>query len=278
MDYLEDKVKSYEALIDSIKNQSFWIYGYGGVAKRFFRCIKCMGAGENLRGFMVSHVGNGDKRTDILGEYPVISVEVGEREALILIAVDVFNIREIYSTLINLKYKNFFWIYFNLYDLEFGLPVQKNVLLDVDWLFRSSYWADWIATCYLVIEDVFSKREDNRDIYIKFSSIWLDNKTAIKDWERFSEKMLKCVGQGYKKDYNIKISKDKYIVIDGAHRVAIAKYYGIDEISADIYNVTKHDFNAFRPGIKNWDFSYKPWEKFLTGSELKRISNVFNRT
>lgn len=57
---------------------------------------------------------------------------------------------------------------------------------------------------------------------------------AKKRWKRFQKWIEQCLENGYQQDYSIKVNED-YHLIDGAHRLVLAKYFHADTIFADIY-------------------------------------------
>ena len=199
---IEDKFDEIdvEKFIHLIRSESFYVYGIGKVAERFVRFLEREKLLTHIMGFIVSLP---QSQMDPFHGRKVYSIQEVDCNSLILIATDVTSKDEIEENLNVLKFKKYIWIYWMLYDLFLGPPVRFDALVVVNKVFKESIQANWIAACYCL--------------------------------KRFWERIAECAIRGFQQDYNIKINKEHTLVLDGAHRIALASFFQINQLRADIY-------------------------------------------
>ena len=273
-------VDEYETIMKILKEETFWIYGCGRIATKFYQLLLQMNALSHLKGFIVTH----PESSSFWGK-PVIAAKAAPQNDWIFVAVNVTNICEINSTLDKFHLKKHLWIYFHLFDLIYGMPIQYDVSLATKDLFRSSIAANWMAVCYLAIESHILNNSIGKNLYLK----WFDRENtpdiksyskdmAYKDWKRFVTWAEECAQHGFTQEFNIKMAQDYKRVMDGSHRVAMAQYFGVDTIKADIYECDEQkDKLFFGPqGYINVAEEHFVQQRY-TKRELQIIKDVFDR-
>lgn len=274
---IEDKSDEidFEKFIHLIRSESFYVYGIGKVAERFVRYLEREKLLTHIMGFIVSLP---QSKMEPFHGRKVYSIQEVDCNSLILIATDVTSKDEIEEILNVLRFKKYIWIYWMLYDLFLGPPVRFDALVMVNKVFKGSIQANWIATCYCVIEDYFGKNNYGRDLYVSFAKMFFSEAAARKDLKRFWERIAECAIRGFQQDYNIKINKEHTLVLDGAHRIALASFFQINQLRADIYecNTQKYqDLYGVDGFVSRSDDNIL--SSYLTYKEFQLIKKVFDR-
>lgn len=259
-----------------IQNKSFWVYGCGLHATKFYNVLKKNNTLGNLKGFILTR---NIYDNDLFFGKPVISVDKAPKNEWIFIAANIVNSMEIYDILQKFHFKKVKPIYWSLFNLIYGLPVKENKKFSAKELFLQSEAANFCAICYLVIEGYFLKNNIGNDLYVKFLTyVNVDFDVAKKDCERFLSRISKCEKNGFSQEYNIKIEKNEKRIIDGNHRIALAQYFGIDSLCADIYDCDdEKDFIFFGEGGYINYSALNFIRKIFSFDEVAIIENVFNR-
>ena len=262
--------KEYNKIISIIRDNSFWIYGYGRLAKRFYRQVVRYGFIDNLSGFIVTDLSS---VKEYFSEKPVVSLNMVEKRNWIVIATDITSAEEITHNLTKQGYHNHCTVKFSMLDLEAGPPVESEKVFSAKEFFTNNSNSIWIRAIFLAATRYVSQGINGKDIYIKLVSAWLDCGTAEKDYHRFMHTVELCEKDGYIQDYPIQILKDLY-VWDGSHRIVLAQCFGNGEISADVYDINRNELEkiSFRRILDLND--EKVLLNFLTEAEIEVLKSV----
>ena len=98
-------------------------------------------------------------------------------------------------------------------------------------------WKDYrLAIRALVIDQYYGKNDLGYDIYVKTQSFHCEENTAKKRLNSFIRLIESWDKQGFDNTSRPKVSKD-YEVLDGAHRITLARYHQMKTISCDVYEI-----------------------------------------
>lgn len=219
-----------------LKNQEIVIYGAGHVANKFYNSLQRLDLDKNVKCFVVS-----SKREDQdeFNGHKIISVdELQKGEACVCIAVHEVLKGEIEVLLERKGIHNHIWIHPYLPELRFGVPLKAGALVPVSQIVHAC--KDYrLAIRQLTIENYFHLNESGDDIYIKAQQIWCDRDTAEKRLIKFKELIGSFNDGGYNPNADpkepIMIDTD-YRIMEGAHRISCARYFGIESVACNIYD------------------------------------------
>ena len=179
---------------------------------------------------------------------PICSIADVDKNNLVFIAAHDEVAKEMQNIVIKQGIKHSISVYHYLFDIELGEPLKRNVKVGVDELFASLKHGYMPAVYYLTLNDYSHGNVYNGSLYKKMCMGFMTEDTAEKRWERFKKAIDKYLKDGFEQDYNIKICKD-YSLIDGLHRLIFAKYFGVDELKADIYDCDGDFYSNSNPGM-----------------------------
>ena len=246
-----DDCMSPDKLLEQIAQRNIVIYGAGHIAGKFLKALKLHHYDENVLCFVVTSPEQG---LAMMEGIPVRTVEwLGEhKDALVCIAVHEALRYDIAAVLRNIGVYEYIWIYPYLYELLLGKPVRTNREIDLDEIIRTCEDDYRLAIRYAVIEQYFGKNKVGYDLYRRAQALHSSRETAEERLISFCSLIGKWQKNGYDGKSRIAINTD-YEIIDGNHRVALAKYYDQPQIMCDIYekymDVTElHGENAMLTG------------------------------
>ena len=249
-----------------LEKTDMWVFGTGYVAKVF--CIalqeKCLL--EQVKGFVVTEtmgkrefmnrpvISLKDYQTQILRSTPQTSeLFVAVHESIIA------NVREQLAE----QGLSGIWVYPFLYDLLYGEPVAdaKEIFLE-EILQRQNKDYYWIAARYAAAKQYLSERSQlhkkpprqtdnngtpqlraNNDkaadckIYLKALSQFSSSETSKKRLHSFCSLIDSIVRDGFDKNKPVFLDEN-YRIIDGLHRIALAKLLGEKTITCRIYTAS----------------------------------------
>ena len=231
---------SYNEVIAKISAQKFYIYGAGGYGKKVEKAIQKMGLQDNFLGYAVT-----EKRDNDHSE--VLEIATVNPENLIIIATHYVNSKEMEAVLLGLNFHNYICIYPYLTELSLGLPYEKSVEFSTEKLVREYTHINFCAVLYLAIESILNNTELGKKLYIKMTMIKSNERTAFLRWQNLVQR-VNLYRHGNIEEYPIQVSTDYKIVLDGAHRLMLAYYFGRPKILADLYHVDAEDYAKFDNG------------------------------
>ena len=258
--YRED---SYEIIIDKIKNNPFIVYGAGGHATKFVQAVEEMGYRHNILGFAVTeNVGNNKK---------IQVIEAVDRDTFIVIAAHDKNARQMERTLKKLGFQKYISIYPYLIEICYGEAYQIGETIDVDSFLEECKYGNYLAVHYLAIDYIMGNNNIGKDLYMHVLGNCSNEQTTKQRWESFSTRVDNYKrGIGFEA-YHIKINPQDKFILDGYHRICLAKYFGIRKIKADYFNTDIQKYNSMTFRSMWTDDEIKTW---FSESISKEIINV----
>lgn len=229
---MEDHISSAD-LLALIAQQDIVIYGSGHIAGKFLKALKLYHYDKNVSCFVVSDPGQSDKTIEGI---PVRATDwlAGHQDMLVCIAVHESLRQEIVFALQNLGISRYLWIYPCLYELLLGAPVETQVKVDLDDIVQTCAGDYRLAIRYAAIEQYLGKNEIGFDMYKRAQALHSSPETAGERLTAFCRLIENWQKNGYDEQSKISINTD-YEIIDGTHRVALAKYFNQKQIMCDIY-------------------------------------------
>jgi hypothetical protein len=224
---------------ETIAGKKIIIYGAGFVATRlFYRALKDNGLASEIECFCVSK-----KEDDITQIYQIPLIELDElrvdNHAVVCIAVHETIKDEIVQSLEAHQINNYIWVYPHIYEMVFGVP-RRNIKMNVQEILCANRNEYMIPLRYAAIENFYGKNTWGIGIYLKYLKLWNREKTANKRWERFKQMIIGWERYGYDSSKCISINGEG-LILDGEHRMALAKYFGQEHIMCDVYEKKKVD-------------------------------------
>lgn len=256
-----------DELIALMRARSFIIYGNGYVAHRLYECIKSFGLDSSLIGFAVTHAKTGDMGVD---GTPVLSVsEIKNKDITLFVAAHDAVAEDMRKTAVALDFRNVFWIYPQLWDLELGEPIERKRRIRTKRLAAAQPFFN-LAIDFLTIQHFLDGGSNT--IYLKMQSVWSTPAVAEKRLESFKVRVMDAVQNGCNKDAIVKIN-ERQELFDGMHTMAMALYFGVEKILADIYPAKRSFYGAngiYRKGV----LLAEDLQKHYTEAEIDEIKAV----
>ena len=207
------------------------IYGTGYVAQKFFSILKKNSLVGNIICFAVS---KGEKEGESIDGIAVKNIRDIESDNMVCIAVHEALKDEMVDTLCDIGINNYIWIYPYLYQLLLGEPIEKGVRIKLEDIVQTCLNDYRIAVRYAAIDNYYGKNIYGFDLYRRAQALYSSMKTAEERLERFCKLISDWQKYGYDEDSWICINEG-YEIIDGAHRVTLAKYHGMQEIICNVF-------------------------------------------
>lgn len=223
-------------LMQILEHKRIVVYGAGFVAEKFYEALVIQGLHRNVECFVVSRK---EPEQKFLKGKNVISIDEFENSENILICLAVHDVtkNEIEEILDKRGITNRIWIRPYLFDLVLGKPTRSGVIMPVDPIVRQC--VDYrIAVRYLAVENYFGKNDCGYEIYKKALEAYCGRETAEKRLENFRRLIQSWERSGYLADSTILID-EKGEIIDGAHRITLARYFRTDRVLCDVYQTSE---------------------------------------
>lgn len=221
-------------LLEIIKSTDIAIYGAGDVGKRLYHILKIHHLHQRVKCFVVTDVPAACM--DMEGVPLRTASDLAGENVFILLAVHEVIKSEIEEHLRKLDLSNYVWIYPNIWELAFGMPLECHTKVRVrDILGRQQadgYYA--VAVRYLAIENYYKKNDIGYRAYVKMQHIHCEEKTAVKRLERFVHLIENWDRCGYREECDIMLDADGRL-FDGLHRFSLACYHQMEEIYAKVF-------------------------------------------
>ncbi|SHK69754.1 hypothetical protein SAMN05216582_11311 [Selenomonas ruminantium] len=217
-------------VINLIKTKEYVIYGNGFIGKRFIKQIERMNCKNQISSVVVTNLEeNSNSRKDGLKSIYEIS-----KNSFVFIAAHESVATEMRKVLESIGVSNYVWIYPYLIELELGAPIERNRKVTIKDLIDNLSKSYAAAIYYLTIKEYCRDHIYDGSLYIKMTSHYTTGDTAKKRWEIFRRKIEECQEKGFCQDCNIKVFENNNL-IDGMHRLTLAKYFGEKYLYADVY-------------------------------------------
>ena len=219
-------------LVNCLENNKFIIYGTGHIAHKFYKIIKRKNLKKNLICFAVS---SGEKEKEAIDGIIINNIKRVEKDSFICIAVHESIKDEMIDNLQKLGIENYVWIYPYLYEMMLGEPIKTDVSVNLSDILQTCESDYRIAIRYVAIDNYFKKNNYGYDMYIRAQAIHSSEKTAQERLYKFCELIRSWTEKGYSKKCVVSLNESNEI-IDGTHRVTLAKYYNQDKIVCNIFS------------------------------------------
>lgn len=220
-----------------ISEKEFVIYGAGSVGKRFLKIIEKMGFRDKVIGFAVTEIDENQKNEGI----PIRKIDRYDKTVLIMIAVHDVVYEEIKWTLQSKGYNNHIWIYPFFTELCYGAVSNTK-------MFQTSHIISKLDRIYshvliaMVIEECLDCNNVGIDIYKRYFEFFCNKDTARARTESLIGKIENALVNGFKQYGPIDMSRDMRVILDGAHRLMLAHYFGNKNVLVNIHECKSDDY------------------------------------
>lgn len=229
-----------DEFVKILQASKFVIYGAGFWAQRFYDCLKKLGCENNVIAFAVTEqCNNGDKT---LFDKEIKLIENIDCNQKIIIAAHNNSTAQMKKTLDDLNFCDYIMLYPYLVQMELGTPIKTNQEINVCEFISQMPDIYYMTIIYMAIENYFHKNDNGDELYIKMQSEYTDINTAVRRLKALHNKISKYSEDIALNDVNVKLNMENNVIIDGNHRMALAKYFNIERIFADIYDVTMDEY------------------------------------
>ena len=223
-------------ILQVLSENEIIVYGAGYVAENFYNVLKHNQLEKNIKCFVVSKP---TEKKELYGIKVKNVEEITEpNKYMFCIAVHESVLPDIQLILNSKNIVRQIWIYPYILRLALGEPIEKAKLVNVRAILNNQKEKNFfLAIRYLAICDYFGENQVGFDLYQRALYMQCEKNTAIKRVERFKKLICDWEKNGYKDEYPILIDESLRL-IDGAHRFSLACYFGIQEISCDIFQIS----------------------------------------
>lgn len=209
------------------KSRKFAVFGTGFAAEMFFQGLISHGCEDNIDCFYVSR----EIKSETFHGIPVRLLSDYTHDIPLLVAVHPSNM-----TGISGMSEDTVSIYPFLTEYLYGHPVDINCHLRVsDILAKQKMDEYWIAARYAGIDGIMKNDDHLKELYIRCISLHAERSTAISRLERLESLCADISMQGFNNIYSPISIDESGRIIDGLHRIALAAYFGADNIFCNIY-------------------------------------------
>ena len=209
-----------------LEQHPYYIFGTGYVAGMLHRALKKQGLLNNLLAFCRSEVSLGETFMGVR----VVPAEIAlKSEKVILLGIHDGGLPSVPHA------DQMLHVYPCLKDWLFGSPLQRHVVLKTEQI-RKKQMKDqyWIAVRYAGIEGITENNVQKKEIYLKSISMHSSRETAEGRLKSLGKLLEDAKRNGL--DPNRPIALDEqYRIIDGLHRIAVAAWLNISEVTVDVY-------------------------------------------
>lgn len=218
-------------LMQYIKNNKFNIYGTGYISNRFYKMLSDYNITKNISNFYETKT---PPNKEFYGKKVMSIDELATNSDLICLAVHETNKSDIEKELKMRNIKKYIWIYPYLIPLFLGEPIKRNISIPMSNIVKNCI--DYrLAIRYLAIEQYYEKNDIGYDLYIRAHSLNSNKDTSENRLKNFISLIENWDINGYNNKDLISID-EKYKLIDGTHRMALAIYHGMKSIECNIFN------------------------------------------
>ena len=263
-----------EHFLELAKNEKFYIYGTGFVAKRFYQGLERMNCTKNVLGFVQSERRSGEEKTFF--QQPVLCIADISTSSLVFVATHFIWESEIKKTLTALGFQRYILAYEYINEFFFGLPIAYGREISVDYLIGRvmASCSIFVAAYYAALMKFFGEEGGTYELYLRLQTDAVNEAAARKRLRRFRNLVdgYRQMGEQALTTYPLKLNEGISCILDGAHRVMIAFYERIPSMKADIY-----------PTPANLEMIYaKPFQDetlgvLYTEAELRTIKSLEQR-
>lgn len=224
------------------KERSVIVYGAGTIASNLLRAL-CQKNYIDKVSYVVTKHGK-EQRVEGKKVYRLSDI-VESKDTFFLIAVHEVSKGECEKDLEYYGYKNHIWITPYIFDIYYGSHRIVPVAIKDIWNANKQWYV--LTARYLAICDYYGQCENGLEIYKKILSFSSNEDTVRKRVKGFVSLIQSFGESGFDDNYPVSCLKNNTIV-DGAHRVALSIYHGVNSIHCKVYD---SDTNIFNNKIDN---------------------------
>lgn len=228
-----DEHLNVKELLERLSEEDIVIYGTGHVAHKFYKALKLHNMEQRVVSFVVS---SSVKDEENIEGVAVRTVEWLEKNQGVTVCAAVHEAlkTEIIDNIRSRGIDNYIWIYPYLYELLLGNPIKTGQKVDVIDIVNTCKEDYRIAIRHMAIEQYLGKNSIGFGMYVRAQALHSCNQTARERLTEFCKLIDKWQTYGYDEHRPVFINSD-YEIIDGTHRVALAVYYHMKQVTCDIF-------------------------------------------
>ncbi len=225
-----------------LKENGCYVFGCGYVSNLFCEALDQRKLASSIKGFIVSSPTPGMRFRN--SEVRAFDDRAIDRSSLVCVAVHEANALAICDMLAEAGYRNIVWIYPYLHGLLFGDPLVSDAYVSVSRILeRQDANHYWLTVRYAAASAIADKLELDlnavSDLYLKCQQLHCDESTAYRRLEQLRHLVSSMSENGYDPERPIIIDTD-FRIIDGLHRLVVARLLGIERIPCNIVVSNAH--------------------------------------
>lgn len=225
-----------QKIIDRLSREKYIVYGAGGHADKFVKAMEKKGIAHNFLGYAIS--------SGKIQKNNCKYIEEVDREHLVVVAAHDKNSSEMEQNLIRLGFENYMLIYPYMTELCFGSPYKTDVFVEIDEFLKTCRYGNYLAIYYLAVACADGKNDFGDKLYLRVMGLSSEEKTAANRWEAMIKRTWNYRNKQEIEDFPVKLNVQQKYILDGFHRMALAKYFGIDKLRADLFSTELDDYNS----------------------------------
>ena len=228
--------ESSQKLLEAVHERGCYVFGTGFVASMFVEALRIHGELERVKGYLTTECH--EPREFEGAPVRAAADRAVDRSALVCVAVHEASAAEVAQSLEQLGFSQITWIYPRLYDLVYGEPLYRQVVLETSHVIGAQDPSfNWLAVRALAAESLRGSACDQRDnaleAYVKAMALHCGAETARNRLNKLAALVRSMEEEGFHADAPVLVDTDLRIV-DGLHRVAVAWLLGIERFPCDI--------------------------------------------
>lgn len=218
-------------------DREFYVFGTGFVADMFCRALEEHGLTDHIRAFVVSgNYGTEADRRHVFYGKPVLTVDEykNRADAPLYIAVHESVLKEVGEILTRRGLRGT-WICPQLYSLLYGEPAAEKTEISPDEIIRRQAPGKyWLAVRYGAVRSYIEGTGEGEGPYLRAISLFSSRRTAELRLEALHRLTDDIRTNGFDPEKPILLDEDLR-VIDGLHRIALARYLGCASVTCRLY-------------------------------------------
>lgn len=264
-------INSLEDLVGLLLNENkILIYGAGYIGDHlFYNGLNKQGLDHNVVSFVTTTGSN--KKVDGLDVKCIDDISPSD-DYLICIAVHDSVLKAIVDTLNKRGFTKYIWITPYRFQILLGEPVEAGIEVPLKSIWNAERNRISIPSRLLAAEEYYGKNKCGYDIYRHHLNLFeKSEKTSQHRLDSFIGLIHSFEQIGMNRAKRVAITQNGDI-IDGAHRVSLALWYGYDTICCDVYDVG-NDYREIHSEIATPDIE-KASELGFNKQEIKEIKRI----
>lgn len=254
-------MKSFDHILEILKTEKFVVFGAGGHGKKFVESLKMWGVSENFAGYATTK-GTLDGSVKCIDAVP--------RSSQVVIAVHSATVDSVINYLVELGFSKYISIDRFLIEFCCGKPYDINGFVDINHFVEGSVKSNYLAALYAVVDCTVKKDVAGEEIYKKLIGVHGNKDTANKRWDSYLTRIQACLNGEYK-PYPIKINPTEKYILDGNHRIALARYFGLKEIAAQYFDCS---FERYSSIFEQSCWNDEKLSNYFSEKEIQLIMNA----